>query len=243
MTKGGAKAVDAVVTLRLNAIGAALFTAIGDADAAHAAPAGAPVQPIVTEPVNPPIGVNTKSYFAAWPGPIVAEADPPVARLSEKSVAAPVNATVWGLPGTLSFTFITPMRGPAAAGLKTTFTVQEAPLLTFAPQLSVSEKSAAFAPPKEILLSARTPSPLFLTVTAAPGLAVPTSWPGNAMLVGKIVAAALSPVPANEIVCGLPAASSCIVTAAVWLPAAVGANDALITQLAPALRPGGQLLI
>ncbi|MFY9531890.1 MAG: hypothetical protein WBC04_17810 [Candidatus Acidiferrales bacterium] len=142
MTKGGASAVDAVVTSRLNGIGAALLTAIGDADAVHAAVAGAPAQPMAMEPVNPPIGVNAKSYFAACPGPIVAEAEPPVATVSEKSVAAPVNATVWGLPGTLSFTFITPMRGPAAAGLKTTFTVQEAPLLTFAPQLSVSEKSA-----------------------------------------------------------------------------------------------------
>lgn len=63
------------------------------------------------------------------------------------------------------------------------------------------------------------------------------------MVAGKIVAAALSAVPASEIACGLPVASSCIVTEAVRLPADTGANDTLITQLAPALSAGGQLLI
>ena len=67
-----------------------------------------------------------------------------------KSIAAAVRATDCGELIALSASSSVPLLGPTAEGVNVTFTVQ-VPFGAIVPlQVSVSEKSAGFVPPKEM---------------------------------------------------------------------------------------------
>ena len=70
-------------------------------------------------------------------------------------------------------------------------------------------------------------------------------WLPKARLLGErpATAAAPAPVPVKLMVCGLPAALSEMLTAAVRVPVAVGVNVTAIVQLPPAATEAPQVLV
>ena len=85
----------------------------------HVTVNGAPVQVRVIVPLKP-VGLNCRLYVAGWPAVTVAEAEPPVAVTTEKSVPIPESETVCGLPEELSAMERAPVRLPVAVGVKVT---------------------------------------------------------------------------------------------------------------------------
>jgi hypothetical protein len=171
--------------------------------------------------------------------------DAPVAGAIEKSVAAPDSATDCGLPGALSVIVTAAIRLPAAVGLNVTLIEQLPPAATLAPQLSVLLKSPALAPPSTRLLILSAPFPLSVRVTLCGLLLEPATWlEKDRLLLDRLTAAAVTePVPDSATDCGLPAALSVIVTAAVRLPAAVGVKVTLMVQLPPAATLAPHVLL
>src|SRR5437899_7366918 len=77
-------------------------------------------------------------------------------------------------------------------------------------------------------------SPLLVSVTFCAALVVPTRCSPNALLVAESVAVGgVTPVPVSNTDCGLPGASSVMVTVAVRAPVAAGVKLMLNVQLAP----------
>ncbi len=74
--------------------------------------------------------------------------------------------------------------------------------------------------------------PTFVRVTVFGRLVAPIPTEPKFKLVGKSLA--VVPIPLSVTFCGLPAALSLILSAAVRVPDAVGLNLTLILQLAPA---------
>jgi hypothetical protein len=72
---------------------------------------------------------------------------------------------------------------------------------------------------------------------------VPTTWLAKVRLVGEMLTAGAVPVPVRLTLCGLPAALSVRVIAAVRVPLAAGVKVTLIVQLAPAATLDPQLLV
>src|SRR2546428_10234473 len=95
-------------------------------------------------------------------------------------------------------------------------------------------KSPGFKPARAMLVMLRVAVPLLVRVTDCTGLVVLRRWSPKARLVGAKVTAGAMPIPASDTDCGLPAASSVMVTVAVRALAAVGVNVRLRRQLAPA---------
>src|SRR5208337_5382639 len=85
--------------------------------------------------------------------------------------------------------------------------------------------------------------PVLLRVTLWAVLVVPTFWLLKVRLVTERLAVAPAPVPVRVIVCGLPAALSEMLTAAVRVPVAVGVNVTLIVQLPPPATELPQVLV
>src|SRR2546428_420630 len=79
----------------------------------------------------------------------------------------------------------------------------------------------------------RVAVPLLFRVSVWAALVVLRRWVLNGVLVGAKVTVGATPVPASDTDCGLPAASSVMVTVAVRALAAVGVNVRLRRQLAP----------
>jgi hypothetical protein len=135
-------------------------------------------------------------------------------------------------------------RVPVEEGVKVTLIEQLAPAVRLVPQLLVDEKSAAFAP---AILSPDMVSalpPLLVKVTDCGALAVFTVWLAKLRLLADKVAVGgvAAPVPKSEMLWGLPAALSAIVSEADLLPEAVGLKVTLIAQLAPEATLVPQLL-
>ena len=84
--------------------------------------------------------------MAACPAVTVAEADPPLGVVREKSVPEPKREIAWGLPPALSVTANVAVRLVAADGVKAMLMVHATPGCTEAPQLSDSVKSVGFVP-------------------------------------------------------------------------------------------------
>ena len=124
-----------------------------------------------------------------------------------------LKATDCGLPGALSAIDNVPVRVPICVGLNVTLIVQLARGATLEPQLCVWLKS-----PLAVML------------------VMLTSWAAKVTLVGDKVAFGpeTTPVPLREAICGLPAALSETLSAALRNPDVVGLNVTLIVQLAPA---------
>src|SRR2546425_1989850 len=84
-----------------------------------------------------------------------------------------------------------------------------------------------------MLVMLREAVPVLDRGTVCTGLVVMRSWASKARLVGAKVPAGAIPVPASDTDCGLPGASSVMVTVAVRAPVAAGVKRLVIEQLAP----------
>src|SRR5207245_304365 len=115
---------------------------------------------------------------------------------------------------------------------------QLAPATTVAPFVQVvpaaMAKSPGFEPARAMLVMLRVAVPLLVRVTVCAGLVVLRCWSPKARLVGAKVTAGAMPIPASDTDCGLPGASSVMVTVAVRALAAVGVKDRKSVELAPA---------
>ncbi len=149
-----------------------------------------------------------------------------------ETTPVPLKATDGGLPGALSAIDNVPVRVPICVGLNVTLIVQLARGATLEPQLCVWLKS----PLAVMLVMLSVVLPKLVSVTDFPGLVVPTSWAAKVTPVGDKVAFGpeTTPVPLREAICGLPAALSETLSAALRNPDVVGLNVTLIVQLAPA---------
>src|SRR3989442_4990505 len=106
-------------------------------------------------------------------------------------------------------------------------------------------KSPGFEPARAMLVMLRVAVPLLVRVTVCAGLVVLRRWSPKARLVGAKVTAGTMPIPASDTDCGLPGASSVMVTVAVRAPEAARVKLMLILQLAPGVSvpaPVGQVL-
>src|SRR5438128_697379 len=161
------------------------------------------------------------------------------AKVTAGAMPVPARDTDCGLPAASSVMFTAAARTPGASGVKLTLIVQLAPGATeLAPVGQVlpaaKAKSAACAPVMVMLVRFSGAPPLLVSVTFCAGLVVPTRCSPNALLVAESVAVgSVTPVPVSDSDCGLPAASSVMVTVAVRALAAVGVKVRLRTQLAP----------
>src|SRR5207302_9688674 len=152
----------------------------------------------------------------------------------------PFIQPVCGLPVASSGVFSGAAGTPGAAGVKLTLIVQLAPGATEPAPLgqvlpAAKAKSAACAPVMVMLVRFSGAPPLLVRVTVCAALVVPTRCLPKALLVAESVAVGgVTPVPVSDTDCGLPAASSVMVSVAVRALAAVGVKVRLRTQLAPA---------
>src|SRR5437870_4883584 len=129
------------------------------------------------------------------------------------------------------------VRAMAAVGVNVRLRRQLAPATTVAPFVQVVPESMAmssgFEPARAMLVMLRVAVPLLVRVTVCTGLVVLRRWSPKARLVGAMVTAGAMPIPASDTDCGLPGASSVMVTVAVRAPVAAGVKLMLIVQLAP----------
>src|SRR2546428_801959 len=152
----------------------------------------------------------------------------------------PARDTDCGLPTASSVMFTAAARAPGAAGVKLTPIVQLVPGATEPAPVgqvlpAAKAKSAACAPVMVMPVRFSGAPPLLVSVTFCAALVVPTRCSPNALLVAESVAVGgVTPVPVSDTDCGLPAASSVMVSVAVRALAAVGVKVRLRTQLAPA---------
>ena len=118
---------------------------------------------------------------------------------------------------------------PGVVGVKVTLMVQFPPAANEFPHVLVWAKSPLAAIP--VIVSAAPP--VLESVTVCATLVDPTVWLANVSEVGETLTLgvpAAAPVPVRLTVCGLPAALSVMVTAAVRVPVAVGVNVTLMVQ-------------
>src|SRR2546426_38550 len=133
------------------------------------------------------------------------------------------------------------VRAPVAAGVNVTVKAQLADAATGPPARGhgatpepATAKSPGFEPARAMLVMLRVAVPLLVRVTVCTGLVVLRRWSPKARLVGAKVTAGAMPIPASDTDCGLPAASSVMVTVAARPPVAAGVNVTVKAQLADA---------
>jgi hypothetical protein len=107
-------------------------------------------------------------------------------------------------------------------GVNTTSTVHAAPAATVVAEPQVPADVTAKSPVAAIPEIASGASPLFVTVTVAGALVVPTCCGSKPSAAGFSVTAGAMPVPLSVTVCGLSAASSATLSAPARDPVAVG---------------------
>jgi hypothetical protein len=181
---------------------------------------------------DPPDGsddATSSMYVSDWPAVIGSLIPCPGVTLKQKSTAAPLSGTAWGLPGALSTNESVALRGPLIvghidAGWNATLIEHVPPGGTLVPvQESVlMTKSPAFAPDllTDVIVSAPAYWPLLLLVTTM-GCGVPgslASWLPKLTPVGTEIEACVAD-PESATVAGVPPA---IFNVAERAPTAVG---------------------
>lgn len=151
--------------------------------------------------------------------------------LAEGALPVPVTLTACGLVVALSVIVREAVRVPQDVGANVTLIVQVPPATMLLLQVLVSAKSPGLAPANVMLVMDRDAFPVLLRVTDWAALVVLTDWLAKVKLEGERPTTGPLPVPLRLIVCGLPAALSVIVTAAVRFPVATGVKVTLIMQL------------
>src|SRR5437899_715800 len=132
-------------------------------------------------------------------------------------------------------------RPPVAAGVNVTVKAQLADAATGPPARGhgatpepATAKSPGFEPARAMLVMLRVAVPLLVRVTVCTGLVrseerrVGEGWRGGRVTAGKM------PIPASDTDCGLPGASSVMVTVAVRALVVVGVSVRLRRQMASA---------
>ena len=161
-------------------------------------------------------------------------------------VPVPVRRTCWGLSLALSVIVTAPLRGPVAVGLNLTLMEQPPPGFIELAQLSVCVKSAGLAPVIAMLPIDNVPVPVFVSCTLLVPPFLPTLRFPKESDVGDRLTAGAVPVPVRLTVCGLPAALSVTLTAALLAPVVVGVNVTVRVQVPLTARVEGlrgQLLV
>src|SRR3989475_309909 len=132
-------------------------------------------------------------------------------------------------------------RPPVAAGVNVTVKAQLADAATGPPARGhgatpepATAKSPGFEPARAMLVMLRVAVPLGSAAWRGRGQVSVRGLSSKERLVGAKVTAGTIPVPASDTDCGLPGASTVMVTVAVRALAAVGVNVRLTRQLAPA---------
>jgi hypothetical protein len=170
----------------LNATEEAPVTFTDEAEALQVACNGAPVQDTLTEPVKPLNGFTCRLKVADCPADTVAEVDPLLTTLTEKSVPVPETEIIWGLPAALSFIDSVPLRIPLAIGVKVKETMQLAPAASSEVVLQVvPDSETAKSPVVVMLFTASARAPVLLRVTTCAALVVVLSWFRKVRLVGE----------------------------------------------------------
>jgi hypothetical protein len=163
------------------------------------------------------------TVLAALVLPTVTEPKLRLVGVSSAVVPVPLSGTCCGLPAALSVTVRFALRAPVVDGLNVRLTVQLAATARELPQVvAVSGKSAVSVPVTAILLMVSAVVPTFVSVTFLTALVKPTAHVPKASGVGESLA--VVPVPLSGTCCGLPAALSVMLTAALRAPIADGLN-------------------
>src|SRR5207244_4123609 len=161
----------------------------------------------------------------------------------------PASDTDCGLPAASSVMVTVAVRALAAVGVNVRLRRQLAPATTVAPFVQVvpaaMAKSPGFKPARTMLVMLRVAVPLLVRVTVCAGLVVLRRWSPKARLVGAKVTAGTIPVPASDTDCGLPGASSVMVTVAVDRKSVVegkmgGGGGRALSSTVAAFGQGGQ---
>jgi len=143
----------------------------------------------------------------------------------------PLRDTACGLPAALSVILNAALRVPLAVGVNVTPMLQLALGAKEVPHLLVWAKSPGSVPLMAILM-VRMLMPTLVKVTFCGEPVVPIVTDPKFRLVGESFA--VVPIPLRLTFCGLPAALSEMLSAAVRVPEAVGLKVMLMPQLAPA---------
>jgi hypothetical protein len=140
-----------------------------------------------------------------------------------------------GEPLALSVMVTAAVSAPVAAGVKWPWMVQLAPPATLVPQLFANTNEEASAPVTAMLVMAKGPVPVLVSVTDCDALVTPTGSPAkDKLLADRDTAGGVRPVPDSAMLCGEPLALSVMVTAAVSAPVAAGVKWPWMVQFAPA---------
>src|SRR5439155_4267217 len=150
----------------------------------------------------------------------------------------PVRAIVCGLSEALSLIVTDAARLPFRVGVKVTSILQLAPTASVPPVsgqvlVPARAKSPLAVPVMVMGLTLKVALPEFVKLAVCGALLPPTSWLPKLKAVGDSAANGARPVPVNTSLCGLPGASSEIVTAPVRAPAARGEKAMPRAQLCP----------
>jgi hypothetical protein len=138
----------------------------------------------------------------------------------------------------LSATWTNAVSAPAAAGLKVTVTVQDAPAATLVPHVFVCENDVMLVPlmvtPWPVPFRFSGTLPVLVSVTFCVTAAVPIVVLAKVSAVGESVAVGNAPVPLKLTFWGDPVALSVIEILAVSAPTAAGVKVTVILQELPA---------
>jgi len=132
-----------VLTVTVNVAFAVEDRLSDDGETLHVALSGTPLQLSVAVPAAPGVAAIDKLYVAVWPAVTVAVVAPPLAGVMARVgvVPAPPSA-INASPLIASSTIVnSPVRAPAAVGLKVIRTLQDALGATLAEQVFVAAKS------------------------------------------------------------------------------------------------------
>lgn len=143
----------------------------------------------------------------------------------------------------LSVTVNVAARVPAAVGTNLTLIVQLPLAATDPAQVFVCVKSPGLVPENAMLAMLRVALPVLFSVNVWAVLVEPTFWPLKVRLEAVSPARGPLPVPVRPAVCGLPVSESEMLTAAVRVNGAVGANLTEIVQVPLCASEPGQLLV
>jgi hypothetical protein len=191
-----------------------------------------------------PVLVSVTGSVAVVPSGVPGKVSVVGARLTAGAVPVPLSATCCGDPAALSAMLSVAVSEPAAAGLKLTVILQLAFAATLVPQALLSENEAALVPVMVIavLASVSAAFPVLISVTVCVAVE-PAVVAAKLKLAAERLAAAPSPVPLSETVCGAPAALSAMLTVAVSAPIAAGLNVTVMMQMPCTARLAVQVLL
>ena len=170
-----------------------------------------------------------------------------VERATAGAVPVPLRAIVCGEVEALSVTVMDAESGPDVVGSKLAEMVQLVPTVRVAPQVVVSAKLEALAPPSvmPVMFKGAPPAlPVSVRVSDWTALVVPTTCAGKVSDVSESVELGTTPAPVIEKVWGeLGALSTMVIVPFSVVVATVGVKFTVMVQAAREASVAGQLLV